>query len=148
MTTQYLDLRVDKFIFRVRTGLLYSEAGVWADYDAARGVARCGLSDFRQQSSGDVAFVELPGVGVPVVAGGELVNIETIKVDLTVPAPFDGEVVRVNEALDPAPELINQEPYGAGWLVELRPADWPPPGLLDAAAYLALTRAQAEAEAK
>ena len=59
-----------------------------------------------------------------------------------------GEVVSVNEALAAAPELINQQPYGDGWLVELRPARWPAPGLLDAPAYLVLTKAQAEAEAK
>jgi glycine cleavage system H protein len=146
--TEYLELIVDKFIFRVRTGYLYSEAGVWVDYSPARGVARAGLTDFRQQSSGDVAFVELPEVGAQVAAGEDLVNIETIKVDLVVPAPLDGEVVDVNGALTDAPELVNQKPYGEGWLVELKPASWPAPGLLDAPAYLALTREQAEAETK
>ena len=82
-----------------------------------------------------------------VAAGEDLANIETIKVDLAVPAPLAGEVMAVNEALDDAPELINQDPYGAGWLVELKPAIWPAPGLLDAAAYLAVMTAQAEAEA-
>jgi glycine cleavage system H protein len=145
---EYLELTVDKFIFRVRSGYLYSEAGVWMDYDAACGVARLGLTDFRQQSSGDVAFVELPEAGVKVAAGDDLVNIETIKVDLVVPAPVDGEIVGVNEALGDAPELVNQQPYGDGWLVELKPGTWPAPGLLDAPAYLALTKEQAEAEAK
>jgi glycine cleavage system H protein len=145
---EYLELTVDKFIFRVRSGYLYSEAGVWVDYDPARGVARAGLTDFRQQSSGDVAFVELPEVGAQVAADEDLANIETIKVDLVVPAPVDGEVVAVNEALADAPELINQQPYGEGWLVELKLANWPAPDLVDAPAYLALTKAQAEAEAK
>jgi glycine cleavage system H protein len=148
VSAEYLELTVDKFIFRVRSGLLYSEAGVWVDYDPARKTARCGLTDFRQQSSGDVAFVELPEVGAQVAAGDDLANIETIKVDLVVPAPLDGEVVSVNEALADAPELVNQKPYGEGWLVELKPASWPAPGLLDAPAYLALTKEQAEAEAK
>ena len=114
----------------------------------SRKVARVGLTDFRQQASGDVAFVDLPAVGDTVAAGGDLANIETIKVDLVVPAPLDGTVVAVNEALGDAPELINQQPYGDGWLVELTPAAWPAPGLLDAAAYLAVMQAQAEAEAK
>ena len=148
MTTEYIELRIDKFIFRVRSGWRYSEAGVWVDYDPAGKTARCGLTDFRQQSSGDVAFVELPAIGTLVAAGEDLVNIETIKVDLIVPAPLEGEVVAVNEALADAPELINQQPYGEGWLVELRPVSWPSPGLLDAPAYLASMRAQAEAEAK
>ena len=64
------------------------------------------------------------------------------------PAPFDGEVIAVNEALADAPELINQDPYGAGWLVELKPATWPAPGLLDAEAYLAVMTAQAEEAAQ
>lgn len=148
MSVNYLELAIDKFIFRVRSGYLYSEAGVWVDYDPARGVVRAGLTDFRQQSSGDVAFVNLPEVGVQVAAGDDLVDIETIKVDLAVPAPLEGEVVAVNEALDQAPELVNQQPYGDGWLVELKPVRWPAPGLLDAPAYLALTKEQAEAEAK
>ncbi len=148
MGVQDLELTVDKFIFRVRSGYLYSEAGAWVDYDPARGVARVGLSDFRQQSSGDAAFVELPEVGAQLAAGDDLVNVETIKVDLVVPAPVDGEIVAVNDALGESPELINQQPYGDGWLVEVKPASWPAAGLLDAPAYLALTKAQAEAEAK
>ena len=147
MSSEYLETTVDKFIFRVKVGYLYSEAGVWAAYDQARNTARVGLSDFLQQASGDVAFVDLPAAGSQVTAGGDLANIETIKVDLTVPAPFAGEVVAVNKGLDETPELINQAPYGDGWLVELKPEQWPTEGLLDAPAYLALMQAQAEAEA-
>lgn len=147
MDTEFLQTTVDKFIFRVKIGYLYSENGVWVAYDPASNTARVGLSDFRQQASGDVAFVELPEVGTRVAAGDDLANIETIKVDLTVPAPFAGEVVAVNPGLDDAPELINQSPYGDGWLVELRPERWPVEGLLDAPAYLAVMQAQAEAEA-
>ena len=147
MSSEYLETTVDKFIFRVKVGYLYSEAGVWAAYDPARGTARVGLSDFRQQASGDVAFVDLPAVGAQLEAGGDLANIETIKVDLTVPAPFGGAVVAVNAGLGDTPELINQAPYGDGWLVELKPEHWPAEGLLDAPAYLAVMQAQAEAEA-
>lgn len=147
MSDEYLETTVDKFIFRVKIGYFYSEAGVWVAYNAASNTARLGLSDFRQQASGDVAFVELPQVGSQVAAGGDLASIETIKVDLTVPAPFGGEVVAVNPALEDSPELINQDPYGDGWLVELKPERWPAEGLLDAPAYLAVMQAQAEAEA-
>ena len=107
-----------------------------------------GLTDFRQQSSGDVVFVELPAAGTRLAAGDDLANIETIKVDMAVPSPAAGEVAAVNEALDDAPELINQDPYGAGWLVALKPAIWPAPGLMDAEAYLALMTAQAEEAAQ
>jgi glycine cleavage system H protein len=148
MSSGDLETTVDKFIFRVRVGYLYDEAGVWVDYDPARHVARLGLTDFRQQSSGDAAFVELPQPGSHVGAGDDVVNIETIKVDLVVSAPLDGEVVAINEALEDAPELVNQQPYDGGWLVELRPAQWPAAGLLDARQYLAVMQAQAEGEAK
>ncbi len=148
MSDEYLQTTIDKFIFRVKVGNLYSEAGVWVAWDEARGVARVGLTDFRQQASGDVAVVELPPVGKAVAVEEDLASIETVKVDLAVPAPFEGEVVAVNPDLDDEPELINQEPYGMGWLVELKPAAWPVADLLDAPAYLAVMTEQAEAEAK
>jgi glycine cleavage system H protein len=147
MSQDYLETTVDKFIFRVKVGCLYSETGVWVDMDGASGVARLGLSDYTQQASGDVAFVSLPEPGHQVAAGKELATVETIKVDLEVQAPFDGAIVVANEALEDAPELINQEPYGRGWLVDVRPAQWPVAGLLDAEQYLEVMTAQAEAEA-
>jgi len=144
MSDDFLRVTVGKFIFRVKPGCLYTEVGVWAALDEVSGAVRVGLTDFRQQTSGDVVFVELPEPGIHVVVGDDLANIETIKVDMTVPAPAAGEVVAVNEALVEAPELINQDSYGAGWLVALKPATWPAPGLMDAEAYLALMTAQAE----
>ena len=147
MTPQLLEARVDKFIFRVMPGYLYSEAGVWAATDETQQIVRLGLSDYRQQSSGDVAFFNAPATGRRVSQGDELASIETVKVDLEVPSPLTGEIVAANEALEDTPELINQDPYGRGWLLELRPDQWPPTGLLDAAQYLTVMTAQAEAEA-
>jgi glycine cleavage system H protein len=141
---EYLLVTVGKFIFRVREDCLYTETGIWVSRDAATGLARVGLSDFRQQSSGDMAFVELPALGQAVQVGEEIASVETVKVDLAVPAPFGAVVTAVNQALLDAPELINQDPYGAGWLAELQPAAWPVTGLLDAGAYLAVMTAQAE----
>jgi glycine cleavage system H protein len=141
---EYLQVTVGKFIFRVREGCLYTDAGLWVSRDAGTGRTRVGLSDFRQQSSGDVAFVELPAVGAAAKREEELASVETVKVDLEVPAPFDATVAAVNEALAGEPELINQDPYGAGWLIDLEPAAWPVTGLLDAATYLAVMTAQAE----
>jgi glycine cleavage system H protein len=143
MGSEYREVTVGKFIFRVKEDCLYTEAGVWVAPLAA-GTVRVGLSDFRQQSSGDAAFVELPPVGQVVHGGDDLADVETVKVDLAVPAPFGAAVTAVNEALGETPELINQDPYGAGWLVELKPAIWPAPGLLDAETYLAVMTAQAE----
>jgi len=147
MSPDFLQTTIDKFIFRVHPDYLYSEIGVWVAYDASTGVARLGLSDYRQQASGDVAFAILPRPGWTVAAGGELATIETIKVDLEVESPLDGEVVAVNEALEDTPELVNQEPFGRGWLVQVKPAAWPVAGLLDAQQYLVVMTAQAEAEA-
>lgn len=146
--SEHLQVTVGKFIFRVQEGYLYTEGGVWVSWDARTGLARVGLSDFRQQASGDVAFVELPASGQTVQAGEDLLNVETVKVDLTVPAPFDATVAGTNDALSDAPELINQDPYGAGWLVELKPPAWPAAGLLDAQAYLEVMTAQAEEASK
>ena len=144
MGSEYRQVTIGKFIFRVKEDCLYTEAGVWVTPPAAAGTVRVGLSDFRQQSSGDAAFVELPDAGQVVRGGDDLVNVETVKVDLAVLAPFDAAVTAVNEALSETPELINQDPYGAGWLVELKPDAWPAPGLLAADAYLAVMTAQAE----
>ena len=69
--SEYLETTVDKFTFRVRLGYAYGEAGVWADYQANTGTARIGLTDYRQQSSGDVAFVGLPEVGSRLRTGDE-----------------------------------------------------------------------------
>ena len=93
MSDDFLRVTVGKFIFRVKPGCLYTEAGVWAALDDASGAVRVGLTDFRQQSSGDVVFVELPAAGTRLAAGDDLANIETIKVDMAVPAPVAGEVI-------------------------------------------------------
>ncbi len=143
MENESRQVTVGKFIFQVKSGYLYTEDGLWFAPLTGAGV-RVGLSDYRQQVSGDAAFVALPAIGQALRRGDDLANIETIKVDLAVPAPCDAVVEAVNDALNDAPELINQDPYGAGWLVELQPAAWPAPGLLDADRYLAVMTAQAE----
>jgi glycine cleavage system H protein len=146
MSTQdYRELIIDKFTFRVKNDLWYNRTGIWAAVDPAANVARVGLGDFRQQSSGDIAFVEILPAGTAVVQGSEIGNLETVKVDLEVPSPVTGSIVRSNPALTDAPELINQDPYGAGWLAEVRLANWDVDraNLLDAAAYFEVMRAEA-----
>jgi glycine cleavage system H protein len=144
MSDEMLQVTVDKFTFQVKPGLLYTQDGVWLALDKAKQVARVGLTDFRQQSSGDLAFVDLPQIGQAVAQGDDLADIETVKVDLAISAPCDGKIVAINEALAETPELINQDPYGAGWLVELQPVDWPVEGLLDAQAHLVVMTQQAQ----
>ena len=82
-----------------------------------------GISDFAQQSLGDVVYVELPLVGDEVSAGTEACVVESVKAAADVYAPVSGTVVAVNEALEEAPEMVNQDPYGDGWFFKIEPTD-------------------------
>ena len=107
---------------------------------AEAGVFKVGITHFAQDALGDIVFVQLPEVGAAVKAGDSLGEVESTKSVSEIYAPVSGEVVAVNDALSGAPELLNSEPYGAGWLVELRAEDPAAvDGLLDAAAYAELT---------
>jgi len=95
-----------------------------------------GITDFAQDSLGDVVFVELPSVGTKVTRGATFGVVESNKSVSDLFAPVAGEVIAVNERLAEQPELVNQSPYDQGWMIRLRivaPADLD--GLLDAAAY-------------
>jgi glycine cleavage system H protein len=143
---EYLETTIDKFVFRVATDCHYSAEGIWARAEA-NGV-RVGLTDFLQQRSGDVAFVHVKPVGTKVAAGDEFAELETIKVNQSLFAPLGGTIAEINTNLELSPEVINQDPYGKGWLAMIDAADWEAARavLLDADAYLALIRSQAEQE--
>ena len=145
---QYLEVTVDKFTFRVTAGRWYTREGVWALPEADR--VRVGLSDFLQQRSGDIAFAEIKPIGTTLAAGDEVAAIETIKVNVILGSPINGNVIEVNPALDTAPEAINQDPYGAGWLAVIAASDWETDRsrLLDAAAYFEVVKREAEEETK
>jgi glycine cleavage system H protein len=144
----FLEATVDKFIFRVATDRLYSSEGVWALPDGDR--VRVGLTDFLQQRSGDVAFVEVKPSGQTVATGDEVALVETIKANVEVPSPVAGLVAEANPTLAGTPEVINQDPYGDGWLAVIEATDWPADreALLDPQAYFDLMRSQAEQEAR
>jgi len=148
MTSSVLELVVDKFRFRFPADLFYSETGVWVKFEGRR--VRVGLSDFTQQRNGDVAFAEPKEPGARVPAGDEVAIIETIKVNLSIPSPITGKVVEINNDLLKAPELINQDPYGKGWLavLEVEDEEGACRGLKTASEYLAIAKAQAEAEVR
>jgi len=103
-------------------------------------VVRIGITDFAQDSLGDVVFVQLPDVGLDVVAGASVSEIESTKSVSDVYVPVTGAVTAVNDALAEQPELVNSDPYGAGWMFEVELTE---PGeldaLLDAEGYRALT---------
>ena len=146
--TDLLETTVDKFTFKVATDRLYTDEGVWARPEGD--LVRIGLSDFVQQRSGDVAFAELKPVGTRLASGDEVASVETIKVTVSLGSPVDGEIQELNPALAAAPEAINQDPYGAGWLVLIRPTDWQAATarLLAPQAYFDRMKAQAEQEVR
>src|SRR5260221_6886911 len=101
--------------------LRYSREHEWVRLTGS--VARIGITDFAQDSLGDVVFVQLPDVGLDAVAGASLSEIESTKSVSDVYVPLTGVVTAVNEALADQPELVNQDPYGTGWLFELEVSD-------------------------
>jgi glycine cleavage system H protein len=117
--------------------LRYTEEHEWLEM--RDGSYRLGITDYAQDQLGDIVFVELPEVGRVVGAGDVLAEVESTKSVGEVYAPLAGEITAVNDELRDRPELVNAEPYGAGWIVEIRPADESGESdLLDAAAYRAL----------
>jgi glycine cleavage system H protein len=120
----------------------YTDQHEWALVQGS--VVRVGITDHAQDALGDIVFVQLPAVGDEVAPGTPMGEVESTKSVSDVYAPVTGVVAAVNEALADAPETINSDPYGAGWLVEITVADGagdPTEGLLDAAAYRAVVEA-------
>ena len=104
----------------------------------AEGSVRVGITHFAQEALGDIVYVSLPEVGDTVAANGACGELESTKSVSDVYAPVAGEVVAVNGSLDATPELVNNDPYGGGWLFEVVPSDPAEvDALLDAAAYQA-----------
>ena len=86
-------------------------------------VVTIGLTDYGQKELGRVTFVDMPAEGIEVNAGDEAVTVESANESLSVMAPLDGTIVEVNSLLEDAPDLINSDPYGDGWLFRLEATD-------------------------
>lgn len=117
--------------------LRYAKSHEWLKL-ADDGTALVGISDYAQSSLGDITYVQLPGEGEELSAGGALGVIESVKAASDIYAPISGTVIAVNGDLDATPEKVNQEPYEGGWLVKIKvndPAE--AEALLDAAGYRA-----------
>ena len=100
------------------------------------GVARIGITSFAQDALGDVVYVSLPAVGDSVVAGDSCGEVESTKSVSDIYAPVSGEITAVNGTLDSAPEMVNTDPYGEGWMYEVKPSQaGAADSLLDLAAY-------------
>ena len=141
---EFLETTYDKFIFTVKVGYLYTDNDYWVDILGS--VATVGVTDYLQKSNGDVAFVEPVAPGKEVKKGDELGEIETIKVTLNLISPVTGKVIEVNQELEAHPEIINSDPYGAGWIcrIELADPERTKEGLLQAEAYMEIMKVKIE----
>jgi glycine cleavage system H protein len=143
---EYLETSVDKFVFRVAADRLYSHYGTWAVDEW--GQVRLGTTDYIQQRNGDVAFAHVKPIGTAIAAGEEFAELETVKANVSLVSPISGNVIEVNPDLVFHPEIVNEDPYGNGWLAVIAPANWSVERarLLDPTAYQAIMRSQAEQE--
>ncbi len=101
--------------------LFYAKTHEWVSLED--GVATVGITDFAQSQLSDLTFVELPEVGAEFSAGDEAAVVESVKAAADIYAPVGGEVIAVNEALEDAPELINNDSFGEGWIFKLKVND-------------------------
>jgi glycine cleavage system H protein len=99
----------------------YAESHEWARWDGEEAV--CGISDHAQDSLSDVVYVELPEVGDVLDQGDIFGVVESVKAASDVYMPLSGEIVAVNDVLEDTPELVNQDPYGEGWMIRVVPSD-------------------------
>ena len=117
--------------------LRYTSDHEWVRQEGGR--VRIGITDYAQDALGDVVFVQLPEPGAKVEAGGSFSEVESTKSVSDIYAPVAGTVVEVNTELADAPQRLNEDPYGEGWICLIEPSDPSAvEGLLDAAAYQAL----------
>ena len=103
----------------IPSGLKYSKSHEWVE-DMGDGSVRVGITDHAQALLGDMVFVEVPENGSAVNQGEECAVVESVKAASDVYSPLTGEVIEVNESLADTPELINQDPYGAGWIMRIQ----------------------------
>ena len=117
--------------------LMYSKEHEWVRISGRKAVV--GITDFAQSQLGDIVFVELPAVGATITAGKRFSVVESVKAVSDIFAPLGGTVVEVNEALNDAPETVNQDPYEKGWIAVVEMAEGTgTEGLMDNEAYAAV----------
>lgn len=122
----------------VPTELKYASSHEWVRAEG-NGVYTVGITEHAQELLGDMVFVDLPDVGKTVDAGDDCAVAESVKAASDIYAPISGEIIAVNDELNDAPELVNSEPYTAGWIFKIKASDESQiADLLDATAYEAL----------
>ena len=122
--------------------LKYAKSHEWVRTEKD-GTLTVGITDHAQELMGDMVYVDLPQAGAQVAAGKECAVVESVKAASDVYAPVSGEIAEANAALAAAPETVNKDPYGAGWMFRIKPANKAElDGLLDAKAYDALVASE------
>ena len=101
--------------------LRYTKDHEWARAEGE--LVTCGVTDYAQDQLGDIVFVELPEVGEELAEGGQFGTVESVKAVAELYSPIGGEVAEVNGALEDSPQLVNQDPYGQGWMIKVRPKE-------------------------
>lgn len=146
MADEYLSTTVDKFMIKVKKGLRYTRDDVWVQQTGE--AYRVGITDLAQRMGGDIVFVDFLDRS-EYKEGEPLATYETIKAVLDVKAPFGCTVTAFNEGLGEKPELMNEAPYGEGWVAEVKPvASGKVEGLLSDREYFSYMKAKAESEVR
>ena len=140
------EIKVDKWTFKVPRDRFYNENDCWAKLDG--NMATVGITDFLQNMTSDIIYVELPEIGTEVEQFGEAGTFEAIKTMLDLISPVAGIVREVNEKLREKPELMNQDPYGEGWFIKIEVKDFEADkeNLLGADAYFEVMKRKIETE--
>ena len=105
----------------IRDGLLYTESHEWVRWDGDEVV--CGITDHAQSSLSDIVYVELPDVGDELDVGDIFGVVESVKAASDLYMPMSGQITAVNEELEDSPEIVNQDPYSAGWMIRFSPSE-------------------------
>jgi glycine cleavage system H protein len=117
---------------KIPEDLKYSKTHEWVRIEGD--IATIGVTDYAQSELGDIVYVDLPSVGRIVAEGDAFGTVESVKTVSDLYSPFSGEIVETNEALESRSELLNQDPYGSGWIIKLR-IESGGDSLMDAASY-------------
>lgn len=141
-----LEIKVDKWTFRVPKDRFYNENDCWAKLDG--NIAAVGITEFLQNMVGDVIYVQLPALGTVVGQFDETGSFESVKSVLDLLSPVSGVVREINEQLQQKPELVNQDPYEKGWFVKIEVKDFEADkeNLLGPDAYFEVMKRKIEAE--
>ncbi|MCX5884456.1 MAG: glycine cleavage system protein GcvH [Proteobacteria bacterium] len=118
MAGEFLETTADKFVFKVKRGFFYNREDCWVEIK--ENVATIGITDFAQRVAGDVVFVETLEAGNSLRQGKPMGELETIKLNQELIAPVNGVIQEVNKVLSEKPEIINEDPYGEGWIYKVK----------------------------